>query len=108
MKKVEKTTPYQLGGKGGKGFMPGISGNPKGRPVGTFSLKSLIIKRLQENPDQKERIIDELLLNDQGLVLQMIDGRPKQSMDLKGEMSVSVDPEKRLLIENAIDSITAD
>jgi hypothetical protein len=58
------------------------TGNANGRPKGTFSLKTLIIKRLQENPEQTEKIINDLLLKDQGLVLQMIDGRPNQATDI--------------------------
>lgn len=34
-KKVEPTTGKQLGGATGKGFRPGQSGNPAGRPKGT-------------------------------------------------------------------------
>jgi hypothetical protein len=47
---VEKTTKKQLGGVTGKGFVPGKSGNPKGRPKGSSSIK-----------DHLRRIGDEIL-----------------------------------------------
>jgi hypothetical protein len=49
-------------------FKKGISGNPLGKPKGTFSIKTKIIKRLEENPEQLDEVI-QYLLNKEDLVL---------------------------------------
>jgi hypothetical protein len=61
-------------------FVPGNPGG--GRPPGTYSLKSKIIKLLKENPEIEEKLIADLLVKEQGLLIQMIDGRPKQDLDV--------------------------
>ena len=105
LEQVDLTTEKQLGGATGKGFMPGQSGNPNGRPKGTFSLKNLIIKRLEENPDQREKIINDLIEKEQGLLLQMIDGKPKQSVDMKSDTVIHIDPDQKALIDKALDGV---
>jgi len=77
----------------------------EGRPKGTFSLKTLIIKRLEENPDQREKIIDDLIEKEQGLLLQMIDGKPKQSVDMKSDTVIHIDPDQKALIDKALDGV---
>ncbi len=39
-------------------FQPGESGNPGGRPKGTFSIRRLIAERVQQNPEEAKQIID--------------------------------------------------
>lgn len=56
--------------------------NPDGRPKGTFSLKTLIINKLKEQPELREKLIADLLEKEQGLLIQMIDGRPKQDVEV--------------------------
>jgi len=58
--------------------------NPHGRPKGTYSLKTLIEKRLKENPEIEQKLIEDLLTREQGLVYQMIDGKPRQNIGLDG------------------------
>lgn len=65
-------------------FKPGNKMS-KGRPKGSVSLVSALKKRLRENPDEKEKIIDALIRDaqvgdsgDKKLVLEYIDGRPAQ------------------------------
>lgn len=47
----EETTK-KLGGITGKGFMPGVSGNPSGRPKGT--LKDYVRRMFMEMSDQEK------------------------------------------------------
>ena len=59
--------------------------NPNGRPKGSFSIKTQIIKRLESNPEEVKNIIDYLLTKEQALLFQMIDGRPQQDVTSQGE-----------------------
>ncbi len=63
--------------------------NRDGRPKGSFSLKTLIEQRLKEHPETREKLIDDLLEKEQGLVYQMIDGKPKQSTELDANLNVT-------------------
>lgn len=105
MVEVEETTEKQLGGITGKGFMPGQSGNPNGRPPGTYSLKVKIEKALRENPELEAKLVADLLEKEQGLVYQMIDGRPKQITEAEVKMEVKTDPDTKQKIEGNIDSL---
>ncbi len=60
-----------------KGDIP----NPKGRPKGRFTIKGRIIKLLEERPDLLQEMVEYLVKNEQALILQMIDGRPSQSIE---------------------------
>ena len=84
-----------------------ISGtpNPNGRPKGSYSLKVLIEKKLRENPDIQEKLIADLLEKDQALVYQMIDGKPKQAIDVDGNLNITNDPEHKKLVEQALDEV---
>lgn len=68
----------------GKPFKSGEEwkGNAEGRPPGSFSLKTLIINKLKEQPELREKLIADLLEKEQGLLIQMIDGRPKQDVEV--------------------------
>ncbi len=101
---VEKATEKQLGGCTGKGFMPGVSGNPAGKPKGTLSITSEMKKKLQEVPEGKklsylEAFIMKMLRNaiDDGdsaaqkLIWNYIDGMPKESKDIRvGELPIPI------------------
>ena len=61
-------------------YLPGVSGNPAGRPVGKFSLLSMIIDELKQDPETLQKIVREYI-NDprhRDLILKMVDGMPKQ------------------------------
>lgn len=42
-------------------FEPGVSGNPSGRPKGAVSLSTLLGHHLRDNPDDADRIVQELI-----------------------------------------------
>ena len=75
-----KATPKQLGGATGKGFMPGQSGNPAGRPKGLASLV-------------RERTKDGKILLD--FMVDVLQGKP-QKVDL---VIPGPDGEKRVTVE---------
>ena len=86
MKAVARTTK-KLGGVTGKGFMPGKSGNPYGRPKGSFSIVERIKHIWNEHPEQFESFVEEIL-KDKSLrreIIHQIDGKPKQAIELSGE-----------------------
>jgi len=94
---VETTTKKQLGGITGKGFVPGRSGNPAGRPKGSFSLVEMIKHKLQEIPEGKDKTYAEFFVEqimkksviegDTSMMKDMInrvDGMPRQNIGLDG------------------------
>jgi hypothetical protein len=56
--------------------------NPSGRPAGSYSLKTKIIQLLKDKPEVEKQLIADLLEKEQGLLIQMIDGRPKQDVEV--------------------------
>ena len=96
---VKKTTEKQLGGVTGKGFMPGQSGNPNGRPKGSgLSITTEIKKKLEECPSGQKATYLQLLINrimkqaiqdgDNNMITKIwnyVDGMPKQSTDFTSD-----------------------
>ena len=65
-------------------FKKGQSGNPKGRPRGTFSLKTYAKHMLEQMTDeQRQNFLDGV---DKRTVWEMAEGKPKQ--DLGGDVTL--------------------
>lgn len=61
-------------------FKKGTSGNPNGRPKGTFSLKTYAKKYLQEMTDEEKIEFMEGLPKE--VIWKMAEGNPKQDTDV--------------------------
>ncbi len=84
-----KTT--KLGGITGKGFMPGKSGNPSGRPKGT--LKDYVRQKLIDmSPEEKEKFLKEVTKSE---MWKMAEGSP----DAKTDITSNGESLKTLLVE---------
>lgn len=68
-------------------FIKGQSGNPKGRPKGSFSLKTRVIKYLEEHPEEMGSVVKSLACDPKyrSLLFKMIDGTPKQQVAIEQE-----------------------
>jgi len=78
---VEKQRKPQL-------FKPGQSGNLAGRPKGSFSLTSKMIKRLEENPEETEKILDWFLAKRKDMIWNKIDPNPATNVNLNAEVRI--------------------
>lgn len=115
---TQKQREGQLGGITGKGFMPGKSGNPNGRPKGVRNMNTIVTEALQKlgakdvegNPvpidDALVQKIITMALDGDRKMIEMIwnyrDGKPPQNIDLtsKGErvgtVVITAEEERRI------------
>ncbi len=76
-------------------FLPGISGNPAGKPKGATSITAAIRGFLESNPDKFHEIMMDYLEDKEHrkLLWQMLDGMPKQNHDVDfGFKPIPLDP----------------
>ena len=106
---VNITTKKQRGGITGKGFVPGVSGNPEGRPKGAgISITTEVKRKLAEIPEGQRATYLELLINrimkqaiqdgDQQMITRIwnyVDGMPTQRNEIAG-----VDGEPLIILRN--------
>lgn len=68
-------------------FKPGVSGNPKGRPPGSKSLKSYAREYLLSLEDDEKLAF--MAGMDKRTVWEMAEGKAKQDLDVKGNLTIS-------------------
>src|ERR1700681_2032618 len=94
-----KTTTRRLrGGVTGKGFEPGRSGNPGGRPKGTLLDKTLVELLEADGGRHCRAIAEKLIAKAQRgdvraarLIAERTEGRPKQKIDMNMGIDGSMD-----------------
>lgn len=73
-------TTKQLGGITGKGFMPGVSGNPGGRPKGT--MKAYLSKKFMEMSEyDKEKFLKDHKVTGKDQI-EFGEGKAKQDVEV--------------------------
>lgn len=77
---VEKTWTDPITGK----FVPGNPGG--GRPPGSISIKEQIRKKLRDNPELLEEVVNYFTKDSRELMWQMLEGKPSQDLNLGGEL----------------------
>lgn len=63
-------------------FVEGHPGGP-GRPKGSISIKDLVRKHLEDNPEDLREFVRHFIKKNRELAWQMIEGRPHQSSDME-------------------------
>lgn len=65
-------------------FKPGFSGNPGGRPRGSFSVINRLIHRWIENPEDFDAFVDEVRADPamRKPIVEQLDGKPHQTTDV--------------------------
>ena len=78
-----------------------------GRPKGSISIKTEIIKRLEENPEELKEVVEYFIKNNRELMWQMIEGRPPQNLDIttKGKSFIKPTPEELEEANRAIEQL---
>jgi hypothetical protein len=69
-------------------FKPGVSGNPSGRPKGTVSLKTFAQNYIQGLTDEEK--LEFMKGIDKKVIWEMSEGKPKQDLDIKGEIQSKI------------------
>jgi hypothetical protein len=67
-------------------FLPGVSGNPNGRPEGSVSIMTKIRQKFQEDPELFDAYVAEVLADPKlrTEIIRQLDGAPRQNIGLDG------------------------
>lgn len=69
-------------------YKKGQSGNPSGRPKGSKTLKTYLSEKFQSmNDEEREEFLEGI---DKKTLWEMSEGKPKQDMDIKAEMTSKI------------------
>lgn len=66
-------------------FKKGQSGNPKGRPKGSKSIKDAVRQYLKRNPTEFTDFVAHFVKENRELAWQMLEGKPQQDITTAGE-----------------------
>lgn len=69
-------------------YKKGQSGNPGGRPKGSVSMKTYIKNKLAKMTDEEREVFLEGI--DKKTLWEMGEGKPKQDMELSGEITKKI------------------
>lgn len=69
-------------------FQPGVSGNPAGRPKGSKTLKTYVAEMLRDMNDEEKLEYLKGLPKDK--IWEMGEGKPKQDMEVSGELTSKI------------------
>lgn len=64
-------------------FLPGVSGNPAGKPLGATSITAALRRFLEDNPDKFKELVMEYLEDKRhrDLLWRQLDGNPQNKTD---------------------------
>lgn len=68
-------------------FLPGVSGNPAGKPLGTISIVAKIKAKFNENPEYFDEWVAKLMedAGNRRAIMEQIDGKPAQAVDVTSQ-----------------------
>lgn len=91
--------------------VPFVKGDPRinlnGRPKGSISPITKVKQIFEDDPEEFEKFVKNYIKdpNNRKHIVEMIDGKAKQAVDLNGSLNLNIDPEKKALIEKALDEV---
>lgn len=106
VEKQQENNEKLLGGCTGKGFMPGVSGNPAGRPKGK-TIKERVQEWLDTHPDDMEGFVSHFVKVNRDLAWQMLEGRPKQDTDITTLGRPIIQLPAEVIAKNALEANTS-